>query len=546
MKQLCRTAAAGVVLAGIALPAGAEKTELGRWLRQVTKDTPVPLTTIGAEQIGGLSLRSLESLTGLTGYNQNPSALVPRRRGIDVRLSYQDLGTPGDINAYNLLARRTMDRSALTEAVFGVSRVTTSYNTLPLDLIERTDILVGGKLNVLRPAMDALGLQVAVGGGYNGALLDSLYGFGVATMPFRSPLAQGTVADASLGLRYDRFKDPLGISTDRLSVYGGFRLPVNAENTIHIVGDYGTAIKDSSFFGAARNPYAFGLSYTPPGEFHARIGYQRHGLFGDSGLFGSVGGSFDFGDYDEWDEEYDDYDDPPTVSLSALRGYALNPSAALPRPNAFSVQTSYYSFGTQDDFGYTGLTVAGRVGQTPLELSLGLSRLFTSANNPPVSTTEVTGYTAGFKYRFLEPKEPNGLGIAAGVGYNRALMRNLRGFVVGTQGYPSPVVGAPSADFSLGLRYDCFTDPLGVDTSRLSLFGGTRIPVSQDGAWSFLGELQTQNKGDNFFGDGTMPYFLGAEFAPRGAGWYARAGIQRHGLFDDTGRTFSIGGIFRF
>ena len=96
----------------------------------------------------------------------------------------------------------------------------------------------------------------------------------------------------------------------------------------------------------------------------------------------------------------------------------------------------------------------------------------------------------------------------------------------------APIIG------HLGLRYDRFDADLGFlgddESSRLSLYGGVEVPLTGDGDFTAVGELQSKN---NDFDDAKFPFSASVRFRP-GTGddrpFSASLGIQRQGLFNDS------------
>jgi len=223
-------------------------------------------------------------------------------------------------------------------------------------------------------------------------------------------------------------------------------------------------------------------------------------------------------------------------TINGAVGLPLNPTAQIPLPNGVRVQANYFDLDKDADAKLYGVYGAGRIGDRPLEISGGLEKL--SSDFEPIDDT---GFSIGAKYLFSRETDPAGVRIAAGVGYSHSLLKNVHAYVVGTKyfgdvntagGGRAPVIG------HLGLRYDRFDADLGFlgddESSRLSLYGGVEVPITGDGDFTAVGELQSKN---NDFHGSKIPYSASVRFRP-GTGedrpFSASLGIQRQGLFNET------------
>ena len=222
-------------------------------------------------------------------------------------------------------------------------------------------------------------------------------------------------------------------------------------------------------------------------------------------------------------------------TINGAVGLPLNPTAQIPLPNGVRIQANYFDLDNDTESKLYGVYAAGRVGDLPLEISGGLDKL-----SSDFTDLDKSGLALGAKYLFTRETDPAGIRIAAGAGYSRALLKNVHAYVVGTKyfgdvntadGGRAPVIG------HVGLRYDRFDVDFGFggdDSSRLSLYGGVEVPITGDGDFTAVGELQTKN---NDFDDAKIPYSLSVRFRP-GTGedrpFSASLGLQRQGLFSDS------------
>lgn len=234
------------------------------------------------------------------------------------------------------------------------------------------------------------------------------------------------------------------------------------------------------------------------------------------------------------------------LNLNGEVGLPLNPTAQIPNRDGVRVQANYYDSGTlfntatsqNSDFTYYGLGAAGSISDK-LEINGAVNR-FRVSNSSGLSRT---GIAIGAKYLFTRESDPAGVRIAAGAGYNRALLGNAHVYVVATKylgtvsGDRAPITG------HLGLRYDRFNDIDFVPgpSTKASIYGGVEIPFTRRGDVTFVGELQSKN---NDFGFEKIPYSASVRFRQRGRGLSASAGIQRQGLTGESGLFLQLGYSF--
>lgn len=232
------------------------------------------------------------------------------------------------------------------------------------------------------------------------------------------------------------------------------------------------------------------------------------------------------------------------LTVNGAVGLPLNPTAQIPSKDGVRVQGNYYELG---DFGgestkLYGVYAAGRVGDN-LEINGGFEKL-----DGPSTVTDFgsfnfkrTGFAVGAKYLFTRESDNPGVRIAAGVGYNRAQANNLYAYVVGTKyfgeltGERVPVTG------HLGLRYDrfdysSFANFTDGKSSKASLFAGVEVPITRNGDFSFVGELQTKNADE-----AKGPFSASVRYRPAGQGFAASVGLQRRsiGIGDNSSNLFA-------
>ena len=204
------------------------------------------------------------------------------------------------------------------------------------------------------------------------------------------------------------------------------------------------------------------------------------------------------------------------LNISGAVGLPINPTAQIPGVGGARVQANYYDLGGSAE--YYGLFGAVRAGDN-IEINGGVNKL--SANN---SSVDRTGFAIGAKYLFTRESDPAGVRLAAGVGYDRALLKNTNVYLVGSKYLGTVSEGRVPITGHLGVRYDNF-DALGGSSSKFSVFAGVEVPVTRTGDLQFVGELGSK-KADG----GNTVYSAGVRYRPQGRPFGASVGIAQTGL----------------
>ncbi len=229
------------------------------------------------------------------------------------------------------------------------------------------------------------------------------------------------------------------------------------------------------------------------------------------------------------------------LSLSGAVGLPLNPTAQTLSSGQVQVQGNYEQLGNLSVLGFDvskvknyGLHVAGTLGNR-LELSGGFNSL--RASDPAglnVDELNSTGLSLGAKYLLTQAQDAQGIGIAVGAAYDRALFHNEFVYLVASkplpvyEGFEVPIV------LHLGARYDRFStaDIGGPKSKKASVYGGIEFPLTPRGDFTLTGEVGSKN---NDLGREVRPYSVGVHYGCPISNVSASIGVQRQGVTGDGG-----------
>ena len=243
------------------------------------------------------------------------------------------------------------------------------------------------------------------------------------------------------------------------------------------------------------------------------------------------------------------------LNIHGAVGLPLNPTAIIPNQGSVRVQANYYDGpqvnnpGLDIDTKYYGLFAAGRVGEAPLEISGGIAKLDVGADvnifGPPIDNfiedaieeNDKTGLVLGVKYQLRGlADDPDGVRLAVGATYNRALLRNVNAYFVASKAFG---VGSRAVTAHLGVRYDRFRlqNSGSESSSKFSVFTGAEVPLDRQGRFAIVGEIGTKIADEELLGE--FPYSLSLRYQ-NANGFAISGGVQRIGLFADDGGGLDI------
>lgn len=240
------------------------------------------------------------------------------------------------------------------------------------------------------------------------------------------------------------------------------------------------------------------------------------------------------------------------LNINGAVGLALNPTAIIPNQGSVRVQANYFDGpnlrapGINVDTKYYGIFAAGRPGKLPLEISGGIAKLDVGADvnifGPPFDGIlekgiedgfDKTGLVLGAKYQFRGlANDPNGVRLAVGATYNRALVRNTNVYLVASKAFG--VGGSRAVTGHLGVRYDRFRYTLfgsSANSGKFSIFTGAEVPIDKEGRFALVGEVGSKTANDNFLAK--APYSLALRYQ-NGNGVAISGGVQRIGLLAES------------
>ena len=180
------------------------------------------------------------------------------------------------------------------------------FTTIDYPGLQKTGFALGAKY-LLKPALEADDVAVAVGAGFNTALADNVHAYIVAS----KNLTSGDRAiKGHIGARYDRFKLQARIRTtafsggesesiserfseksSQFSAFVGVEAPLS--DSFSIIGEVQSKNTDfgDELFGEGGTPYSLSVRYAKD-KINASVGIQRQGIINDNGLFAQIGYAF--------------------------------------------------------------------------------------------------------------------------------------------------------------------------------------------------------------------------------------------------------------
>lgn len=205
------------------------------------------------------------------------------------------------------------------------------------------------------------------------------------------------------------------------------------------------------------------------------------------------------------------------LTISGATGLVLNPTAEIVAKGRPQIQANYYDLGTSDHDKVYGLFGAVQASDR-LEVNGGINKY-----KSDYSSWDRSGFALGAKYQLQSLADRN-LGLAVGIGHDRALQRNTHAYVAATKTFGS-TFDRPGITGTAGLRWDRFKSVS--SSSKVSAYAGVEVPLASNGDLRLIGEIQSKN---NKIYNAKVPYAVGLRYSPAGQSFSVTGGIQRQGL----------------
>lgn len=245
------------------------------------------------------------NINGAVGLPLNPTADIPGTGAVRVQANYFDgprLSVPGgevDSKYYGIFAAGRTGDTPL-EISGGLAKFDVNsdlgfgggVDDIVEDTLDKSGIVIGAKYQLRGSGEDGRGVRIAVGAGYNRALVKNVHAYLVASKAFG--VGRRNI-NAHAGIRYDRFKYDAGFagfdaSSSKVSAFVGAEVPLDRRGNFTLVGEYGTRTADEDDFFAAA-PYSLSLRYQNGKGFAVNGGIARIGVLGKGGGFVDADGS---------------------------------------------------------------------------------------------------------------------------------------------------------------------------------------------------------------------------------------------------------------
>lgn len=239
------------------------------------------------------------NINGAVGLPLNPTADIPGTGAVRVQANYFDgprLNVPGgDVNTkyYGIFAAGRAGDTPL-EISGGLAKFDVNsdldgaffpgVDDAVEDALDKSGVVIGAKYQLRGSGEDGRGVRIAIGAGYNRALVKNVHAYLVASKAFG--VGRRNI-NAHAGIRYDRFKYDFGFggldaSSSKVSAFVGAEVPLDRRGNFTLVGEYGTRTADKEDFLSAA-PYSLSLRYQNGKGFAINGGIARIGLLSNGG-----------------------------------------------------------------------------------------------------------------------------------------------------------------------------------------------------------------------------------------------------------------------
>lgn len=216
------------------------------------------------------------NINGATGLFLNPTAEVVQKGQPRIQANYYDFGTDYDDVLYGIYGAVAAGEG--WEVSGGINRFDVGESQW--SDWDRNGYAIGTKYRLANNREK--GLQVAIGAGYDRALLSNVHAYVAATKVFNANSTRSGIV-GTLGLRFDRFTDIRQSSPDekssKVSAFAGLEVPLGGSGDFRLIGEIGSKNTDGTFGPNPKFPYAVGLRYSPRDKAYSlSAGVARQGI----------------------------------------------------------------------------------------------------------------------------------------------------------------------------------------------------------------------------------------------------------------------------
>lgn len=234
------------------------------------------LVTTAAVGAAASTAKADLNINGETGLFLNPSAAIVQKGRPQIQANYYDLGTEYKDKLYGLYG--AVAATEKLEISGGVNRFKVGKDNW--SAWGRSGFALSAKYQLYNE--EDTGLQVAIGAGYDRALLNNIHLYAAATKAFKQSAQRAPVV-GTLGIRGDRFTDfrlsRKDENTSKASVFAGVEVPLTSEGDLSLLAEIQSKNTDGTFGPNPKFPYAVGVRYRPrTSAFSLGAGFARQGI----------------------------------------------------------------------------------------------------------------------------------------------------------------------------------------------------------------------------------------------------------------------------
>lgn len=216
------------------------------------------------------------NINGATGLFLNPTAQVVQKGQPRIQVNYYDFGTEYDDSLYGVYG--AVAAGERWEVSGGINRFDVRESSW--SDWDRNGFAIGTKYRLVNKPEK--GFQLALGAGYDRALLSNVHAYIAATKVFNANSGRPAIA-GTVGIRSDRFTDlridEPNAKSSKISAFAGLEVPLARDGDLRLIGEIGSKNTDGTFGPNPKFPYAVGLRYSPQEKAYSlSAGVMRQGI----------------------------------------------------------------------------------------------------------------------------------------------------------------------------------------------------------------------------------------------------------------------------